>query len=186
MSAEASERLQKLKERYPDPKSTVMAALYLVQEEHEEITNEGVHWVSEQTGISPVHVMELVTFYTMYRRKKLGKYHVQVCRTLSCGLCGAKDLMSYLHERLHVEPGEITADGIFSYEYVECLGSCGTAPMCEINDTYFENLTPEKLKQLLDRIEREKPDLSLSTKRDAIGSGLTGEGYSKVLGDKPL
>ncbi|MCB0321538.1 MAG: NAD(P)H-dependent oxidoreductase subunit E, partial [Bdellovibrionales bacterium] len=157
--------------------------LYVVQEEHGCISEEAVQWVSDQVGIAPVHVRELVTFYTMYRSKPLGKYHIQVCRTLACGLCGAKGIMEHLHERLGIEPREVTADGMFSYEYVECLGSCGTGPMCQINDTFFEQLTPSKLEEILVKIEKEKPDLSLSGVRDELGAGL--QGYPKSLALQP-
>lgn len=177
VSDEAKRRLDEIKQQYPDPRSAVMPAIYLVQEEHGEVSDEGVHWIAETLQIAPVHVLELVTFYTMFRRKPLGKYHIQVCKTLSCGLCGARQLSNFLHARLGIEPGEVTDDGLFSFEQVECLGSCGSAPMCEINDTYFENLTPEKLGEILDAIEKQRPDLSLSTKRDALGSGL--EEYPK-------
>ena len=181
VSEEAKQKLQEIMKQYPNPQSAVMPALYLVQEEMGHISDEAISWVSEQVGISPVHVMELVTFYTMYRRKPLGKYHVQVCRTLSCGLCGAKGLMDYLHDRLGIKPGEVSEDGMFSYEHVECLGSCGTAPMCEINDTYFENLTPEKLAEVMDKLLKDQPDLSFSTKRDELGDGLAGHPKSEVM-----
>ncbi|MCB0333719.1 MAG: NAD(P)H-dependent oxidoreductase subunit E [Bdellovibrionales bacterium] len=181
ISQEAKKRLDEIKKQYPDPKSAVMSALYLVQEEHHHISDEAISWIADELGMSPVRVMELVTFYTMYRRKEVGKYHVQVCRTLSCGLCGARKLMDYLHERLGIVPGEVTEDGLFSYEHVECLGSCGTGPMCEINDTYFENLTPEKLADIIDRIQAEKPELHFSTLRDKLGEGLSGCPKSEVM-----
>ncbi len=181
ISDEAQKRLEEIKKQYPDPKSAVMSALYLVQEEHGHISDESITWIAEELDMSPVRVMELVTFYTMYYRKATGKYHVQVCRTLSCGLCGARKLMDYLHERLGIKPGEVSEDGLFSYEHVECLGSCGTAPMCEINDTYFENLTPEKLAGIIDRIQEEKPDLHFSTLRDKLGEGLSGCSKSEVM-----
>lgn len=181
VSEEALKRIEQLKGRYPDPKSAVMPILYIVQEEYGNISSEAVQWVSKQVDISPVHVEELVTFYTMYRKKPLGKYHIQVCRTLSCGLCGARSLMETLHEKLGVEPGSVTDDGMFSYEYVECLGSCGTAPMCEINDTYFENLTSEKLEAVVERIKKEKPNLSLSAINDTLSEGLKGCPKSEVM-----
>ncbi|MCI5064163.1 NAD(P)H-dependent oxidoreductase subunit E [bacterium] len=182
ISDEGMKRVESLKQKYPRIQSAVMPILFLVQEEHGHISDEAIDWVSEQVDITPAHVMELVTFYTMYRREKLGKYHIQVCRTLSCGLCGAKKLMEYLHERLQVEPREVSEDGLFSYEHVECLGSCGTAPMCEINDTYFENLTPEKLGEVMDRLAKELPDLDYSTKRDDMAESPKGFTKSQVLG----
>jgi len=183
ISEEAVQKLHSIMERYPDKKSAVMPALYLVQEENGCIDDAGVKWVSEQTGISPVHVLELVTFYTMYRRKPVGKYHVQVCRTLSCALCGAAKLTKHLHEKLGVEAGEVTSDGLFSYEQVECLGSCGSAPMVEINDRYFENLNVDKLGELLDLLKNEQPDLSLSTKSETLGEGASQYPLSEVYGE---
>jgi hypothetical protein len=86
-----------------------------------------------------------------------------------------------MRERIGLEPNEVSADGMWSYEEVECLGSCGTAPMCEINDCYFENLTPEKLSQILNRIERELPNLRLSTVEDKLGDGLKDHPRSEVI-----
>lgn len=180
-SKKAHDRIEEVKKRYPHPRSAVMFALYVVQEEHGFINDEAIAWVAEKVGMAPVHVRELVTFYTMYRQKKAGKYHIQVCRTLSCAVCGAKKLTDYLHERLKIKPGEVTADGMWSYDEVECLGSCGTAPMCEINDTYFENLTLQKLEEIMKRIEKEKPDLSFSSLNDELGAGLKGYTKSEVI-----
>ncbi|MCB0331014.1 MAG: NAD(P)H-dependent oxidoreductase subunit E [Bdellovibrionales bacterium] len=181
VSDEVQRRVGELIAKYPKKQSAVMPILYIVQEHYGSISNEAIDWISSQVDISPVHVMELVTFYTMYRREPLGKYHIQVCRTLSCGLCGAKKLMEYLHKRLGVDPREVTKDGLFSYEHVECLGSCGTAPMAEINDTYFENLTVEKLGELMDRLQKELPDLNYSPTRDKLGDGLSGCPKSEVI-----
>ena len=171
-SAAARERLSEIKKKYPHPHSAVMGALYLVQEEQGFVSDDGIVWVADQLGMAPIHVREVATFYTMYYKKPVGKYHVQVCRTLSCMLCGSKKLSEQLRQRLHLEPGQVSGDGLWSYEEVECLGSCGTAPLCQINDVFFEHLTPEKLDKLLSTIEREKPDLRLSTVRDQLGAGL--------------
>lgn len=177
LGPEVVARLDEIKKRYPDPRSAVMPALYLAQEKLGYVTEEAILWVSEQVNLTPVRVRELVTFYTMYYSKPVGKYHVQVCRTLSCAVLGSKGLMETLKERFDVDPHQVTKDGMFSYEAVECLGSCGTAPMCQINDTYFENLTNEELKTILDKIEQEKPDLKLSTLTGKMGEGL--KGYDK-------
>lgn len=182
LSAVAEQRIEEIKKLYPDPKSAVMPALYIAQEELGHITPEAITWVSEKVGIAPVHVMEVATFYTMYYKKPIGRYHVQVCRTLACALCGARKISERLKERFGLKPNEVSADGMWSYEEVECLGSCGTAPMCEINDTFFENLTPEKLDQILDQIGAEKPDLRFSTLRDSLGEGFKGRTKSEVLG----
>jgi len=172
LSKAAEERIEVLKKRYPDPKSAVMPALYIAQEELGSITEEAIAWVSQKVGMAPVHVKEVASFYTMYYKKAVGAYHIQVCRTLSCALRGARDITEYIHKRLGVSPGDITPNGLFSFEEVECLGSCGTAPMCEINDRYFENLTVEKLEIILQKIEKEKPDLRYSAVKDTLGDGL--------------
>lgn len=181
LSDAAESRAEQLKARYPNPHSAIMPILYIAQEELGAITDEAINWVSNKTGIAPVHVMEVATFYTMYYKKPVGKYHVQICRTLACALCGAKKLSEYVHQRLGVKPGEITSDGMWSWEEVECLGSCGTGPMCEINDHYFENLTPQSLGQLMDRIAKEQPDLRYSALRDELGKGLEGYPKSQVI-----
>ena len=158
--------------RYPNSKSAVMPALYMVQEHMGWLPDEAIRWVAQKLNLPAAHVFGVATFYTMYYKKPVGKYHVQVCRTLSCALCGAAKLTECLRERLGIGPQEVTADGVWSYEEVECLGSCGTAPMVEINDVYFENLTPDSLRSLMDRIEREQPDLRYSALREELGGGL--------------
>lgn len=178
---DAEARIQTVKSQYPDAKSAIMPALYIAQEIWGHISDDAVQWVAEKIGIAPVHVMEVATFYTMYYKKPVGKYHFQICRTLSCALCGAKKLSEYLYNRFKVLPGDVSADGMWSFEEVECLGSCGTAPMCEINDVYFENLTVEKLEAIIRRIEAEKPDLRYSAIRDELGGGLKGFPKSEVI-----
>ncbi len=180
LSDRALNRFEEIKRRYPKPESAVMQALFLVQEEHGCISDEAIVWVAEALGISPIHVRELVTFYTMYRPAPLGRYHIQLCRTLSCAVCGTPALVKYLEQRLGTKPKEVSADGFWSYELVECLGSCGSGPAAQINDTYFEKLTPERLGAIMDRIEKELPDLSFSTAEDKLGDGLAGEPRSQV------
>lgn len=178
---EAQTRIDQLKKSYPDPKSAIMPALYIAQEIFGYISNDAVHWVSQQIGVAPVHVQEVATFYTMYYKKPVGKYHVQICRTLSCALCGSKKVSEFFHKKLGLAPNEVSSDGLWSYEEVECLGSCGTAPMVQINDIFFENLTPEKCEELMKKIESEKPELRYSTLKDKIGEGLAGSPKSAVV-----
>lgn len=171
-SEAAEKKLQEYIALYPDKRSAVMPGLYIAQEEVGYISNEAIAWLAERLDMSPVQVREVATFYTMYYKKPVGKYHVQVCRTLSCAVRGSKELMECLHKRLEIAPHKVSTDGMWSYEAVECLGSCGSAPMCEINDRYFENLTPEMLLEIMDRIEKEQPDLRYSATRDDLGNGL--------------
>jgi NADH-quinone oxidoreductase subunit E len=94
-----------------------------------------------------------VTFYPLFKTRPMGRHHIQVCRTLSCALAGNEDLIAHLQERLRIEPGETTADKRFSLVLVECLGACGYAPMCQINDDYHEHLTIEKIDALLETMK---------------------------------
>ncbi len=178
---EYEKRLEEIKALYPDPRSAVMSALYLAQEHFGYLKEEAILWVSSRLEIPPVHVMEVATFYTMYYKKQVGRYHIQVCRTLSCALRGSKKIAACLQRRFGIKAGEITPDGMWSYEEVECLGSCGSAPVCEINDRYFENLSEEKLSRIIDAIEASKPDLRFSTLHDALGDGVKEFPESEVM-----
>lgn len=180
LSEHAESKIAEIKARYPDSKSAIMSALYIAQEELGYISQDAIVWVSEKVGIPAVHVEEVATFYTMYHKKPVGKYHIQLCRTLSCALRGMKELTRCVHQRLDIKPGEVSSDGLFSYEEVECLGSCGTAPVCQINDRFFENLDVDKLLQLMDRIQKERPNLSLSSIREELGSDILENGFSSI------
>ena len=181
LSEKSKAALEEIKKRYPDVRSSVMPALYLVQQELGHINDEAINYVSEEVKLSPIQVRELVTFYTMYYSKPVGKYHFQVCRTLSCAVRGSKALCEKLEEKFGVLPGQVSKDGMFSYEQVECLGSCGTAPMCQINDTYFENLTPELLEKIILRIEKEQPNLRFSTAEDKLAEGFKDLPKSRII-----
>lgn len=154
-------KIEQLKKLYPQPRSAIMPALHIAQEEEGFVSEQMMLDLAEEFGITPIQVKELVSFYTMYKTKPVGKYHVRVCRTLTCAVLGAKSLQQALIERLYLKEGEVSKDGMWSYEVVECLGSCGTGPVVQINDTLFEQMTPEKLSKLMDKIEIEKPDLKL-------------------------
>lgn len=180
----ASEELEKsvdeIIKKYPHKKSAIMPALYLVQQSYGWLPDEAFIWVGEKVGVSAAHTKGVATFYTMYYKQAVGKYHIQICRTLSCMLCGAKEITAFVKERLKVAAAEVTADGLWSWEEVECLGSCGTAPMVQINDVFFENLTAESLGELMDTIEKELPDIRYSTMVDALGTGLPEFSRSQV------
>ncbi len=174
LSDAAERRADEIIPLYPHSRSAIMPLLYIAQDELGYITQQGVDWVAMKLSIPPVQVWEVATFYTMYYKKPVGRYHFQVCRTLPCALRGAKMVSEYLHNKFGLNPGDVSSDGMWSYEEVECLGSCGTAPMCQINDIFFENLTEAKLDTIISRIESEKPDLRFSTVKDALGDGLKG------------
>ncbi|HEY7529582.1 MAG TPA: NADH-quinone oxidoreductase subunit NuoE [Gemmatimonadota bacterium] len=154
-------RFDELVVRYPSRRAAMLPTLWLVQRQEGWISAEAMEYVAGLLGVSPVEVQEVVSFYTMYDRKPPGRYKLQVCRTLSCALMGAYDVIRQLEERLGIHDGETTADGLFTLQEVECLGSCGTAPMMQVNDTFVENLTRERVDELLERLRREQPELGL-------------------------
>jgi len=173
LSKEAEKRVAELKLLYPDAKSTVMPALFIAQEELGCVSDEAILWVAEKSGVAPVHVRELATFYSMYQSAPVGRYHFQVCGTLSCALSGSSALLEYLAQRFGVPPGQPSADGMWSYAQVECLGACGDGPVVQINDTYFEKVSVERLERLIAEIEKGQPDLSLSAINQRLGGGST-------------
>ena len=98
----------------------------------------------------PARVHGVVSFYTMYNMKPIGRHHIQVCRTLPCALGGAEKMTAFIKKKLGIDSGQTTADGRFTFSEVECLASCGTAPMMQVNDDYYENLTEEKVDRILE------------------------------------
>ena len=138
---------------YPRPKAAVLPVLWKVQESAGWVSSEAEAWVAERLGVSPAHIHGCVTFYTMYKQRPLGKYHIQLCTTLSCMLRGSDELLEHLKRKLDIDEGQVTANGKFSLVCVECLGSCDTAPMFQLNDDYHENLTLEGVDALLDGLE---------------------------------
>ncbi len=139
---------------YSTPRSTTMEALRIVQREQGHITREDMAEIARILGMTPVQVEEVASFYTMYNKERpVGRHHIQVCRNLSCSLLGAEHLIEYMERLLGIKVGETTDDGRFTLSTVECLGSCGTAPMMQINDDYYENLTEEKIKEILEGLK---------------------------------
>ncbi|MBC7458940.1 MAG: NAD(P)H-dependent oxidoreductase subunit E [Bdellovibrionaceae bacterium] len=148
LSNEARDQVLNELKRYESKQSAVLPALYIGQKDNQGYISPGViKALSEVMEIPESQINEVFTFYTMYNKEKVGKHHIQVCRTLSCMLNGAQELTEHLCSELHVKLGEVTRDGKFTVTEAECLGSCGTAPMMQITsldvDKYYENLNPE-------------------------------------------
>ncbi|MEK6696825.1 MAG: NADH-quinone oxidoreductase subunit NuoE [Candidatus Deferrimicrobiota bacterium] len=141
---------ERLLTRYPDRKAVILPALHLAQKEFGYVSDEAIVYIAGLVGASPADIEGVASFYTMYNRKPVGKYHVQICRNISCSLLGAEHLIEHVSKKLGVRPGETTTDGKFTLATVECLGSCGTAPVMQVNDEYHENLTVESIDRILD------------------------------------
>jgi NADH-quinone oxidoreductase subunit E len=155
LSEEGRAELDRLLSRYPDRAAAILPALHLVQGEFGYVPDEAIQYVAELVGASPADVEGVATFYTMFERRPMGKHHLQICRNLSCSLMGAERLIDHVSERLGIRPGQTTPDGKFTLSVVECLGSCGTAPVMQVGDEYHENLTVEAIDSLLDRLRSE-------------------------------
>lgn len=143
------ERIEKAIKKYPTKRAAIMDVLYIAQEQNGFISYEVMKEISRILEVVEEDVLGVVTFYTMYHQRPIGKYHIQVCTNVSCMLRGAYDIFKEIKSNFQIEEGELTNDGKFSIEEVECMGSCGTAPMIAINEDYFENLTKEKTIDLL-------------------------------------
>lgn len=152
-SPENVEKIEKLKERYPNPKALTLPCLWMVQYQEGFISLDAIEAISEVIDSPAMEIYRVATFYTMFNLEPVGKYHIQLCKTLSCALCGKSEVLEKLAERLGIKAGESSKDGKYTLTQVECLGSCGTAPVMQINDTYYENLTAQKIDEILDNLE---------------------------------
>ncbi|MBA2502687.1 MAG: NAD(P)H-dependent oxidoreductase subunit E [Pyrinomonadaceae bacterium] len=138
--------------KYPVRRSAILPLMFIVQRERGGYLDPpGVAFLADKLGVRITDIWEVATFYSMINTEPVGKYHLQVCRTLSCKILGADKITEHCTQKLGIKPGETTEDGIFSLSEVECLGSCGTAPMMQIGFDYYENLTTEKVDGLLER-----------------------------------
>src|SRR5712691_12457380 len=136
--------------KYPVMRSAILPLMFIVQRERGYLDAPGVSYLARRLNLRITDIWEVATFYSMIHVKPIGKYHIQVCKTLSCKLLGADKITQYCAAKLGIKVGETTTDGRFSLSEVECLGSCGTAPMFQINFDYHENLTLERVDQILD------------------------------------
>ena len=145
--------LESLEKRYPSKEALMLPALWKVMEQQGHIDTEAMVAVAEWLEVPPIKVYGVVTFYTMFHQEPIGCHHIQLCKTLSCALCGKAEILAHLKKKLGIDVGETTEDGRFTLSQVECLGSCGTAPVMQINDTLYENLTIEKVDEILEGLE---------------------------------
>jgi len=141
--------IEEILSRYPVKRSALIPLLYLAQREQGYITEASMTEIAGLLRLTPSQVYETATFYTMLNLKKVGKFHIQVCKSLMCALVGSDTVIGWMKTTLGIAPGETTADGLFTLTAVECLAACGTAPMMQINDDYYERLTEEKVDRIL-------------------------------------
>lgn len=146
-------RVNELINRYPHKEAAILPVLYLAQEEFGYLSLESIEYVAKLMGIPTASLYGTVSFYSLLYMKPMGRHHIQVCRTFPCALLGAEKITDSLKKKLGIDIGETTADGKFTLSEVECLASCGTAPMMQINDKYYENLSEEKIEAILQNLK---------------------------------
>jgi len=154
-SEDAMRRYNKILSRYPQKRAAVVPVLALAQKEFGWISQEVADYVGNLMGYPPSDMLSVATFYTLLRKKPVGKYHLEICRNVSCWLMGATECMNETRRALGVEAREITPDGLFSWDFTECLASCGTAPAMQVGERYFENLTPETMGEIIEKLRNE-------------------------------
>jgi len=147
------ERVEQIFSQYPDKKSATLPLLHLAQSQHGYISNSVIDTIADLVDCHPAIVMDCVSFYTMLYTKPQGRHIIQVCQTLSCSLNGADALVDHVMDKYEIKPGETTADDRFTLMKVECLGSCGTAPVVQINKEYHEGLSTQNFDKLLESFE---------------------------------
>ena len=146
---------EKMKERYPGgfESSLVLPCLRRIQEDRGFVAEEDIVALVDYLGVPRIQVEEVLSYYTMLRRKPIGRFHLQACRNIACSMRGAEGVIAHLSRKLGVKPGETTPDGAFTLTEVECLGSCGTAPVVMVNEAYHENMSAEKLDRLIEGLD---------------------------------
>lgn len=154
-SEKALKEIAVIKDSYPkdQPRATIMPTLWVAQEEFAWISPEVMGLVAGVLDVPLVWVQEVATFYTMFNKTPVGKYHIQVCRNIACCLRGSENVSSYLEKKLGIEVGQTTSDKKFTLSEVECLGACGYAPMMQINKDYHEHLDFKKIDQVLETLK---------------------------------
>ncbi len=153
LSQENLQKIEELKKRYPTAQAMVLPVLWIAQEQLGHISPETMRYVAKLLNLPFGHVLGVVTFYTMFHDRPVGKHHIEVCTNVSCMLRGAHKIAGHLEKKLGIKMGESSPDGKWTLSEVECMGSCGTAPMIALGEEYHENLTPEKVDTILEGLK---------------------------------
>ena len=153
LSEQNLQRIAELKSRYQSPQSVVLEALWMWQEEHGWVSEEGMKYVAALLGIPHHHVLGVVTFYTMYNKQPVGRHKIEVCTNVSCMLRNSARIVKHIEDALQIKVGGTTTDNRFTLVEAECLGACGYAPMMQIGDEYHENLDEDKVDKILSELK---------------------------------
>jgi NADH-quinone oxidoreductase E subunit len=153
LSEQNLKRIDELKKFYQTSQALVLPALWMVQEEHGYISQDAMKYVARLLDVPFGHILGVVTFYTMFHQEPVGKHHIEVCTNVSCMLRGSDRIVSHLEKRLGIKMGETSKDGKWTLSEVECMGSCGTAPMFAVGEEYYENLTPDQVDAIVAKLK---------------------------------
>ncbi len=155
MAMDLSDKIEEIAGRYPNRRSAIMPALYLAQEQYAQLSGEVLLEVADILDVPEIWVYELATFYDMFHTEPVGKFHLQLCTNVSCLLLEAERLLAYLESTLGIERGDTTSDGLFTLSTAECLGSCDTAPVMQVNYAYHVNLSEKRIDGILEKLRGE-------------------------------
>jgi NADH-quinone oxidoreductase E subunit len=144
--------IEMLKARYPSPKALALPLLWMAQKQEGFISLDAIGVIAKVCDNAPMEIYRVATFYTMFNLEPIGKYHIQLCKTLSCALNAKEEILNHIKKKIGIDVGETSEDGRFTLSQVQCLGSCGTAPMMQINETNYENLTIEKIDTIFEEL----------------------------------
>ena len=165
------QRAEKLLASYPDPRSAVMPLLYLAALEHGHVSVEAQREVAALTGLTPAQLLSVSSFYTMYKRERVGEYLLSVCTSISCFLLGADEVLDAVVDETGTPDGETSTDGRFSIEHVECIGACGGAPAVQVNYELIEGVTPAKGRELCQWLKDARPEVVLGDEMQQLFGG---------------
>jgi NADH-quinone oxidoreductase E subunit len=154
LSEQAKTQIDEILKKYPTKKAALLPSLYVIQAEQGWVPREGMKDVADYLGLARADVEGVATFYTMYNKAPVGKYHVEVCHNIVCMALGSDELIDHLGKKLGIDTGETTADKKFTLNAAECLGACANAPCMQIGDTYYEDLTFEKADRIIEDLSR--------------------------------
>lgn len=152
LTPERDQELERIVARYPNRQAALIPVLHLCQAQNGWISDDVIEWVAARLGVPAAHIKGVVTFYTLFNKEPVGKHQVWVCRTLSCALRGSDQILHHCEKRLGIHAGETTKDGKVTLRTAECLASCGTAPMMQVDRDYHENLTTADVDKILDKL----------------------------------
>jgi NADH-quinone oxidoreductase E subunit len=153
-NSEELEKIETIKAKYPETKAALMPTLWMAQKKWGWLSPDVMRYIGDLLGLTYAHVEGVATFYTMYFKKPMGKFHLQVCTNVSCMLRNGDEIYQHVSEKLNIGHMERTEDGVFSLEEVECMGACGDSPMVAVNEDFYENMSIIKVDELINSLKR--------------------------------